>query len=109
MKHYGSSHSDSAAPTAHIPPASAAQIESQSGQLLRSLFPGSKLAPCEVSEWVYLNEGERIVAQRPWENPKSGLVDAVSDDAYFFWIWLDNGEGRIVVSAHEGASVWRFS
>jgi hypothetical protein len=42
------------------------------------------------------------------EYPKAGTIDLVSEDAFNFWVWLDQGEGRILVSSQENVTVWQF-
>lgn len=67
------------------------------------------LTPCEVHEWVYLCEGDRTVVQRLEMYPKVGVIDVISDESLVFWVSLDNGEGRIMVSPQECVRVWQFS
>jgi hypothetical protein len=86
-----------------------ADVDPRVGAALSSLFPDTKLIPCAIPEWIHLNEGQRVVTRRPREYPRAGEIDAVSDDAFVFWVWLDNGEGRIVVNAQDDVSVWTYS
>lgn len=74
----------------------------------RVRFPDADLIPCDVSEWVHLNQGQRIVVQRDMEYPKAGTIDLVSEDAFNFWVWLDQGEGRILVSSQDDITIWQF-
>lgn len=106
MEHYGT-HDDNTWLTGRR--SESAGVDTRASQTLHGLFPGVDLAPCEVSEWVYLNEGDRVVAQRPREYPKAGEVDVVSEDAFVLWLLLDNGEGRVMVSAEDNAKLWRLS
>lgn len=78
------------------------------GDGLRDFFPNRRLIPCEVSDWVNLNEGELVVVQRAGMHPKAGVIDTISDDAYVFWVSLEYGEGRIMINAQESVSVWQF-
>lgn len=84
------------------------EVDPRVGAALISLFPDSRLVPCGISEWIHLNEGQRVVARRLGEYPRAGEIDAVSEDAFVFWVWLDNGEGRIMVHAQDDVRVWTF-
>jgi hypothetical protein len=86
----------------------APEVDPRSAETLMELLPNGTLTRCEVAEWVYLNEGERVVVQRAGMHPKAGNVDTISNDAYVFWVSLEHGQGRIMISAQESVRVWKF-
>jgi hypothetical protein len=47
-------------------------------------------------DWAQLNQGDRILVQRAGNAPQQGTVDDVSEDASYFWAWLD-GHGRVLI------------
>lgn len=59
-------------------------------------------------DWVHLNQGDRVVVQRPGNAPQRGTVDDVNEDASYFWIWLD-GHGRILIYDGDGLVISRLS
>lgn len=75
---------------------------------LRASFPDTDLTLCEVPNWIHLHEGDRVVVQRGMERPKAGSIDILSEETLTFWVWLDRGEGRILVSAQEDVNVWQI-
>ena len=65
--------------------------------------PGEKL---EVEKWVWLNSGQRVRVKREREAVSGGFVDLVAPDASIFWVWLDDGRGRIALHEDDKVSVW---
>jgi hypothetical protein len=63
--------------------------------------------PIPYENWVLLNPDDEVVVQRVGEQPASGTVDVVADDASIIWIWLDGGRGRIAVWEEDGSYLWR--
>jgi hypothetical protein len=57
-------------------------------------------------QWSQLEEGHCVIFQRDEEPPLAGIVDMRTEDASVFWVFLNNGRGRIAVYADEGTSVW---
>lgn len=57
-------------------------------------------------DWVELNPGHRVRVQRYGESAANGTVDHVAEDASCFWVWLDDGRGRVLISEGDGSSVW---
>jgi hypothetical protein len=62
--------------------------------------------PLMPYDWVCLNSNDRVCVQRENENLVNGTVDVVASDASVFWIWLDNGLGRVAVHEADNVSVW---
>lgn len=62
--------------------------------------PGKKLG---VEEWVWLDPGQRVHVERKYEAASGGIIDVIAHDASIFWVWLDNGRGRVAI--HEGDNV----
>lgn len=57
-------------------------------------------------DWVYLAPESRVLVQRQGEGASAGSVDDVTEDASCFWVWLDGGRGRVLVSEGDGSTVW---
>lgn len=57
-------------------------------------------------DWVDLNPGNRVRIERPGERAASGSVDDVAEDASCFWVWLDDGRGRVLIFEGDGSTVW---
>ncbi|MET3812400.1 hypothetical protein [Arthrobacter sp. UYEF3] len=64
---------------------------------------GGKLA---IEDWVLLNPGYRVRVQRENESVTAGFVDVVAPDASVFWVWLDDGRGRVALHEHDNVAVW---
>jgi hypothetical protein len=58
-------------------------------------------------DWVQLNQGDRVLVQRPGHTPQQGTVDDVSEDATYFWTWLD-GHGRVLIYDGDGSVISRL-
>ena len=56
--------------------------------------------------WGHLEEGQRLIIQRD-DLRAGGQVDAIASDASIFWVWLDDGRGRIAVYPDDNIRVWR--
>jgi hypothetical protein len=59
------------------------------------------------NDWVYLNPGDEVVVQRVGRSPYQGWVDDINDDASVFWVWLNDGRGRILVHAGDDSIIMR--
>jgi protein involved in polysaccharide export with SLBB domain len=59
--------------------------------------------PLDYHSWVHLNPGDRVIVKRSGFEPGHGTVDTVSEDAMYFWVWID-GQNRILVF-HGGGTV----
>lgn len=57
-------------------------------------------------QWNQLEEGHSVIIQRDNQPPLPGKVDVRTDDGSIFWVWLNNGHGRIAVFATEDTCVW---
>ncbi|MET3774255.1 hypothetical protein ABIC98_003928 [Arthrobacter nitrophenolicus] len=58
-------------------------------------------------DWVELNQGDRVRVRRPGGQVHSARVDDVAEDASYFWVWLDQARGRVLISKGDGSTVWR--
>jgi hypothetical protein len=58
------------------------------------LAPQARLL--DYHHWVHLNPGDRVIVKRYGFGPEHGTVDIVSEDATFFWVWID-GQSRILI------------
>lgn len=63
-------------------------------------------AQLTYEDWVDLNSGEKVLIKRPREIAAYGTVDDISDDASCFWVWLDEDQGRVLISEGDGSTVW---
>lgn len=72
--------------------------------------PDEKCSPAAFhlpyEEWVNLNPGQRVWVLRQGEGLTQGTVDDVAEDASFFWIWLDEGKGRVLIYHGDGSFLW---
>lgn len=62
--------------------------------------PGEKLG---VEDWVWLDPGQRVHVERQYDAASGGVIDVIAHDASIFWVWLDNGRGRVAI--HEDDNV----
>lgn len=67
-------------------------------------YEQGKLIPC--AEWEQIEEGDVVVVQRDGGALLEGEVDTRTQDASVFWVWLDEGRGRIAVYADDDTRVW---
>ncbi len=59
-----------------------------------------------TDEWVWLNPNDRVKVQRGNGPIAAGFIDVVAPDASIFWIWLDDGRGRVALHMGDIVSVW---
>ncbi|MFF1828240.1 hypothetical protein [Paenarthrobacter sp. NPDC058040] len=59
-----------------------------------------------TDDWIWLNAGDRVRVQRENEIAATGSIDVVSGDASIFWVWLDDGRGRVALHMEAKVSVW---
>ncbi|WP_223937306.1 hypothetical protein [Arthrobacter sp. StoSoilB5] len=64
---------------------------------------GSALTP---DDWVWLSPNDRVRIQRENEAALAGFIDIVAPDASIFWIWLDEGRGRVALHMDDDVGVW---
>jgi hypothetical protein len=58
-------------------------------------------------DWVWLNPNDRVRIQRRNETAAAGVIDVVAPDASIFWVWLDEGRGRVALHSDDAAAhVW---
>jgi hypothetical protein len=57
-------------------------------------------------DWFWLNPDDRVRIQRPNETAAAGVIDIVAPDASIFWVWLDEGRGRVALHRDDAAHVW---
>ena len=58
------------------------------------------------NDWVDINPGNKVLVKRQGENALHGSVDDVAEDGSFFWVWMDEGRGRVLISEDDGSTVW---
>lgn len=78
-----------------------AQADPSQGQRRQRNAPTTERSPRQVAPlmlaWSSLVEGETVRVIRDGARPTSGVVDAVMPDGSALWLWLANGQGRIMV------------
>lgn len=57
-------------------------------------------------DWVELQPGSRVRIFRPGQAASYGVVDEVAEDASYFWTWLAEGRGQVLISEADGSTVW---
>ena len=57
--------------------------------------------------WVHLNPGERIIVKRSGFAPEQGTVDEISEDASYFWVWID-GQTRLLIFHGDGSAIHKL-
>lgn len=65
---------------------------------------GEALGP---DQWTELDTDHRVTIRTPQGHIVCGSVDVIADDASIFWVWLDNGGGRVAIHEGDDAKVWR--
>ncbi|KUM36416.1 hypothetical protein AR689_21080 [Arthrobacter sp. EpRS71] len=60
--------------------------------------------PLSYYNWIHLNPGDRIIVKRSGFAPEQGTVDEVSEDASYFWVWID-GQSRILIFHGDGSAI----
>ncbi|MEW1980561.1 hypothetical protein AB0333_06485 [Citricoccus sp. NPDC079358] len=58
-------------------------------------------------DWRILREGEPIAVQRLGESRQTGIVDGAVESPNAFWVWLDDGKGRILLHREDKPRIWR--
>lgn len=58
-------------------------------------------------EWTELDADHRVTVHTGEGGTLCGSVDVVADDASIFWLWLDNGGGRVAIHEGDDVKVWR--
>lgn len=61
-----------------------------------------------TDQWTELDKDHRVTVRTDRGRTLCGSVDLVADDASIFWLWLDNGGGRVAVHEGDDAQVWRL-
>ena len=58
-------------------------------------------------EWTELDVDHRLTVHTGEGRILCGSVDVIADDASIFWLWLDNGGGRVAIHEGDDVKVWR--
>jgi hypothetical protein len=67
----------------------------------------TKARPLDYRNWVHLNPGDRVIVKRYGFEPEHGTVDIVSEDATYFWVWID-GQSRILIFHGDGTVIHKI-
>lgn len=62
--------------------------------------------PLTYHNWIHLNPGDRIIVKRSGFAPEQGTVDEISEDASYFWVWID-GQSRTLIFHGDGSTIHR--
>jgi hypothetical protein len=65
-------------------------------QVASPATPAPQARLLDYHNWVHLNPGDRVIVKRSGFEPEHGTVDIVSEDATYFWVWID-GQNRILI------------
>ena len=60
--------------------------------------------PLSYHNWAHLNPGDRIIIKQSGFAPEQGTVDEVSEDANYFWVWID-GQSRLLIFHGDGSAI----
>ena len=60
--------------------------------------------PLSYYNWIHLNPDDRIIVKRSGFAAEQGTVDEVSEDASYFWVWID-GQSRTLIFHGDGSAV----
>ncbi|MBP1136538.1 hypothetical protein JOE31_002770 [Arthrobacter sp. PvP023] len=60
--------------------------------------------PLSYHNWIHFNPGDRIIVKRSGFAPEHGSVDEISEDASYFWVWID-GHSRILIFHGDGSAI----
>lgn len=63
--------------------------------------------PLDHHNWVHLHPGDGVIVKRYGCEPEHGTVDIVSEDATYFWVWID-GQTRIVIFHGDGSVIHKI-
>lgn len=58
------------------------------------------------AEWTGLRPEDRVRVQLERRTTEAATVDMIADDASVFWVWLDNGRGRVAIHRDDDVKVW---
>lgn len=60
--------------------------------------------PLDYHNWGHLNPGDRVIVRRSGLESEHGTVDNISEDARYFWVWID-GRSRILIFHGDGTVI----
>ncbi len=60
--------------------------------------------PLSYHNWIHLNPGDKIIVKRNGTAPTLGTVDEISEDASYFWVWID-GQSRTLIFHGDGSTI----
>ncbi|MEE9095176.1 hypothetical protein [Pseudarthrobacter phenanthrenivorans] len=63
--------------------------------------------PLSYHNWVHLNPGDRVTVKRRGFEAEQGTVDEISEDASYFWVWID-GQSRILIFHGDGSAIHKI-
>ncbi|MHC6593978.1 hypothetical protein [Arthrobacter sp. C152] len=73
-------------------------------QAVNATSTGSESRPLDYHNWIHLNPGDKVVVKRTGCAPEHGTVDDLSEDASYFWVWID-GQSRILIFQGDGTVI----
>jgi len=76
-------------------------------QMPNVLTLGTKGRPLSYHNWVHLNPGDRVTVKRSGLAHEQGTVDAVGEDATYFWVWID-GQSRTLIFHGDGSIIHKI-
>ena len=61
----------------------------------------------DYHNWIHLNPGDRVIVRRNGSAPEQATVDTVSEDASYFWVWID-GQNRTLIFHGDGSLIQKI-
>ena len=61
----------------------------------------------DYRNWIHLNPGDRVIVKRNGSAPEQATVDTVSEDASYFWVWID-GQSRTLIFHGDGSLIQKI-
>lgn len=69
---------------------------------------GVSLHALTDTEWHILEETDRVAIRRQGETLQTGTVDGPIENSNVFWVWLDQGKGRVLLHRDDQPRIWRL-
>ncbi|WP_021474421.1 hypothetical protein [Paenarthrobacter ureafaciens] len=71
-----------------------------------AISDGLSLRLLTDSQWDTLEAADRVAIRRQGENLQTGTVDGPIENPDVFWVWLDEGRGRVLLHRDDEPRIW---